>query len=547
MTTALSQTIASTVGTTTSNIPGTNGGNVACAAVVNQIFQHVNGQTITGTSGVNTNLSVSSTLQAIQSVPGNFTQVTPEQAVASGQDYIIVSSPDIGSNGSHIGIGNSDTVWSNSSFTASVQQNYTSDSWQNKFGTTQYYIVNNSAEGSGLMSNAVATLQDGGTVISYSSPSPSYFSAPYDTGSGLAIGSANTTIFGNPNNASPNITPDQLITLNQNFFNTTPTGPAAQPLSILQARTQQPYSNRQFVSPINLTLDVEGVYLQVDFLQKPISGNSYNAFKQNSVLSTNQSLFISNTVIANNKRDRNSRKLSTVGGIASQFTSQNNLSQNIFNTGTQAITQGISNRVPNIDSAIGKIPYATTALSKLNEIPGAAPFTNALTQATTNPLGSAQTLFKASGINLQGGLPSASLGSLNQVFTLASTIASSGPPTSLQGIVSVEQQVKSLICNFKPPKINFGFLKNLDQILQKQPTDANEQVQHQKNVQKQGDQQNFLQLSWKFIKDNIINKLPNPTKLWAAVTKELTTCDSGTNSKQNDLSGKGTSATGPTQ
>ena len=547
MTVELSKTIASLVNTNTSGIPGTNGGNVACAAVVNQVFQHVNGQTITGTTGVNTNLSVSSTLQAIQSVPGNFTQVTPEQAVASGQDYIIVSSPDIGSNGSHIGIGNGSTVWSNQSATASVQQNYTSDSWQNRFGTTQYYIVNDSAEGSGLMSNAVSTLQNGGTAIPYSSPSPSYFSAPYDSGSGLAVGSANTTIFSNPNNASPEITPDQLITLNQDFFNNIPTGPAVQPLSILQTRAQQPYSNRQFVSPINLTLNVEGVYLQVDFLQKPISGNSYNVYKQNSVLSTNQSLITSNIVIANNKKDRNSRKLSTVGGIPPQFISQNNLSQNIFNTGNQAISQGIANRVPNIASAIGKIPYSSTVLSELNAVPGVAPITSALTQATTNPLGSTQALLKASGINLQGDLPSASLGSLNQVFTLASTVASSGPPTSLQGVVSVEQQVKSLICNFKPPTVNFGFLKNLDQILQKQPNDANEQLQHQKNIQKQGDQQNFLQLSWNYINTNIISKLPNPSKLWAAVTKELTTCDSGTNSKQNDLSGKGNSAAGPTQ
>jgi hypothetical protein len=375
------------------------------------------------------------------------------------------------------------------------------------------------------------------TIASPTMPT-SYTTAPEQLQPGVDVqGSAITTI----NNISPTETPEQLLTLTPTSFLT---NASAGPINILQSRAQQPYSNRQFVSPINIALNVEGVYLQVDFLQKPISSNSYNIYKQNSVLSTNQSLITSNIVAANNSKDRNSRTLTTVNNNIPQFASQSALSQSIFNNGVQAITQTITSRIPNIGSFINKIPSSSSALSDLNAIPGTVHVTNALTQITTNPLGTVQTLVKASGINLQGGLPSVSIESLGQVFNLASNIASSGPPPSLQGIITAEQQIKSLICNFKPPTVNFGFLKNLDQILQKQPNDASEQLQHQKNIQKQGDQQNFLQLSWAFIKTNIIDKLPKPSQLWAAVTTELTTCDSGTNSKQNDLSGKGNSPAG---
>jgi hypothetical protein len=137
---SLSESIANRVGESTAGVPGTNGGDVACAWVVNDVYKNATGQYITDLTG-GSNLSVADTIAAMNANPTAFTQVTRAEAIASGQDYIIASNGVIGSNGSHIGIANGTTVWSNSSSKAEISQNYTVDSWNNHFGATSYYII----------------------------------------------------------------------------------------------------------------------------------------------------------------------------------------------------------------------------------------------------------------------------------------------------------------------------------------------------------------------------------------------------------------------
>lgn len=134
--------IANRVGESTFNVPGTNNGNVACAWVVNDVYRQMTGNTITGTYGQpgSSNMLVKDTIAAMQSNPQAFRQVTQAEAIASGQDYIIASNYNYGSNGSHIGWGNGNRVWSNSSGSASIQNNYTPSGWQNYFGQTMYFI-----------------------------------------------------------------------------------------------------------------------------------------------------------------------------------------------------------------------------------------------------------------------------------------------------------------------------------------------------------------------------------------------------------------------
>jgi hypothetical protein len=132
----------SMVGQSTAGVPGTGGGNYACAYGVNAAYQQMTGNTITGAYGSGSNLSVADTLTAIRNSPGQFQQVDAQTAISSGKDYIIVSNGSTGSNGSHIGVGNGSTVWSNSSSQAAIAQNYSTSSWQNHFGGTQYYVVN---------------------------------------------------------------------------------------------------------------------------------------------------------------------------------------------------------------------------------------------------------------------------------------------------------------------------------------------------------------------------------------------------------------------
>jgi hypothetical protein len=134
--------IVNRIGESTFNIPGTQNGNYACAWVVNDIYKQVTGRTITGAFGSSgsSNMLVKDTIAAMQSSPQAFRQVTQAEAINSGRDYIIASNYDYGGRGSHIGWANGNTVWSNSSGRASIQQNYSAATWENNYGRTLYFI-----------------------------------------------------------------------------------------------------------------------------------------------------------------------------------------------------------------------------------------------------------------------------------------------------------------------------------------------------------------------------------------------------------------------
>ena len=422
------------------------------------------------------------------------------------------------------------------------------------------------------------------------STGPSYVSPPESTGTGTAIGGSAVTILGNPNNADPALTPDQMITLNDQFFNSLGPGATAavEPLAALQSKASGEYSNRQFVSPVSLKIDVEGVYKDIDFLQKELRTNSYNPFKVNAVLSINRSPATSNGVQINNKQDRKSRNLqikygtgrqtsagasgaiggggtSATGalggllgggktsaafeqGVRSVFANQQNLTQSIFNAGNSAITQNLANRLPNIQSLLGQNKYVGSALGFANQIPGVANLTSGLTSgiqgALNNPLGTLQNVGGALGLDIQGGLPSVSLGSLGDVFNLASGIASSGPPTSISGVIALEQQAKAIICNFVLPVINipswdalfkFNGKALLDQIKREIKAELDMITNPFKALYKQVKE--FFKPE--NLKKMLLSLLPDPNEIYKAVVHELTTCDNAQGGKKNDLSGKG--------
>jgi len=82
------------------------------------------------------------------------------------------------------------------------------------------------------------------------------------------------------------LTPDQAVTLNSQFFNSLGPGAMApvEPLNALQNKAQNPYSNKQLVTPISITYHVEGTNIDADLLTKSLATNSHNPAKQNSVL-----------------------------------------------------------------------------------------------------------------------------------------------------------------------------------------------------------------------------------------------------------------------
>jgi hypothetical protein len=148
--TSLSHDFASRLGESTANVPGTDSGNLACAWAVNNVYHDVTGNWIASPDdGGN---SVDGLYQAIQANPQTFTPVSQEQAVESGQDYIVLTSAMNGiGTGSHIGIGNGNAIYSNSSSSASLQQNFSPSGWDNYFQGERYYLVN--APSSSLSAN----------------------------------------------------------------------------------------------------------------------------------------------------------------------------------------------------------------------------------------------------------------------------------------------------------------------------------------------------------------------------------------------------------
>ena len=82
------------------------------------------------------------------------------------------------------------------------------------------------------------------------------------------------------------LTPDQAVTLNSQFFNSLGPGASAPvaPLEALQGKAQNPYSNKQLITPMSITYHVEGTNIDADLLTKSLATNYYNPAKQNKVL-----------------------------------------------------------------------------------------------------------------------------------------------------------------------------------------------------------------------------------------------------------------------
>lgn len=109
---------AQRLGESTLGVPGTESGNLACAWVVNDIFRSVTGNTIVGPNG--NPLSVYDTVRAMEGNPQMFVEVTREQAIASGRDYVSAWNPAWGGSASHIVYGRGDQGIGNSSGSRSI-------------------------------------------------------------------------------------------------------------------------------------------------------------------------------------------------------------------------------------------------------------------------------------------------------------------------------------------------------------------------------------------------------------------------------------------
>ena len=373
-------------------------------------------------------------------------------------------------------------------------------------------------------------------------------------------------------------TPNQMITLNNQFFNSPKSGSNAPiaPLQTLQAKSQSPYSNKQFVSPVSISINVEGVYLDTDLSLKRVKTNYYNPHKQNSVLSI-KPIQAGKSIVNNTGSDRTTRSLNLAAGqvtatqapnsgnsisptvtlpdnnqIAGAFVDQHNISQSIFSAGNQALTQNLNGRVPDVQSLLSGTTNIMGLANTMQVLNTGNGVTNNIIGAGASIISNpAFTPFiQAVQNNAQVKLPSVSLGSLNDVFKLASSIASSGPPTSITGVIALEQQIKAIICNFVLPVIK---LPPFDQLLKMDLVAIEKQIKQLILHEIQVITNPFLALykqlreffSINHLRKLLISLLPDPNALFQAVIKEFTTCNNGPGAKKNDLSGKSPSGTAP--
>lgn len=345
----------------------------------------------------------------------------------------------------------------------------------------------------------------------------------------------------------------QIANSNPNQYVPNPQGAQA-----LQVKSQGAYSNKQFVAPMKFSLNVEGTSMIVDYLGKRIITDNNVPYRQIVSLSAVPLVFKTINDPSLNNMDRLVKPTPIQSAAAK-----------MINTGTSAVTQSLGNRISQIpttvqsaltqvrslasgniisngigqisnfvptsqiNQALAKIPGLDVATNALGTLPGTAD----LTKALQNPVGAATSLvqgaFDGSSLNIQAGLPSVSLGSLGDVFSLASNLASSGPPTSLTGLISLEQSIKSIVCNFTLPIINIPPYDAILKFKFPKPSDIVKQVKKQlddliSNVINQLDVVKLLK-----------NLLPDPHQIYEAIIKEITTCDKKPNNKNNAKNGKG--------
>jgi hypothetical protein len=372
------------------------------------------------------------------------------------------------------------------------------------------------------------------------------------------------------NIAQPGITPNPYGVLSSAAQSLATPNPQASTLTsstgadALMSKAKGDYSNKQFIAPFSYTQNVEGTMIQVDYLGKKVKTNSSVSFR--SIVSLSATALP--ITLINDPNDNNpDRVIKTFNPSTFTGSPTKNVATQIFGTGTSAVTQSLAGRtqqfssliqqptgqlfsnlaasgpaaitgqlqnlIPfsNINQSIANLPGFSVATNALGQLPGGSNIVGAL----TNPVGAASGLIQqtlSDSIQLQGGLPSVSLGSLGDAFSLAANIASSGPPTSLTGIISLEKQIKSIVCNFTLPIINIPPYDAILKFTFPKPQDIFKQVKKQLNDLKANIINQFD------IVKQLKNILPDPHEIYDAVIKEITTCDKKPSNANNTKNGK---------
>jgi hypothetical protein len=231
----------------------------------------------------------------------------------------------------------------------------------------------------------------------------------------------------------------------------------------LKLRAEGQYSNKQIITPLKYQINVEGSLVTVDYLGKRIITDNampYRAIASLSAAAIDIKVINDARDLGVTRKDKptpsvaaarqifdtgTSTATNSLGNRFTQYTSE------VFDKGSQMLgnlqggnIQGLLQSTPSLSKytqSLAKLPGLSVVTDALGQIPSSISRLPNLTTALSNPIGTIGSVVGSAtqGLNLQAALPSVSLGSLTDIFSLATDAFHNGPPTSLEGILALEK------------------------------------------------------------------------------------------------------------
>jgi hypothetical protein len=242
----------------------------------------------------------------------------------------------------------------------------------------------------------------------------------------------------------------------------------AQMTTLLDSLGAGKYSNRQKSDIYTFFINVEGVYQKVDYLLKRISAGLNPCKSIIQRLSTSATPALTNAIDTSSPATASSQL--ALLGIPSQFADLGGeLLQGVFsgeNT-TNILAGAISDQFTNFTDPLAENPWASAyddaagGLNQLGGLVGGADFAGGLLPTSSELLEALDPGLFLEELKIPSILPSVDLGSIKDLLSLAASVATSGPPTSLTGLIKMQEQLYSIICNFELPLITFPDLEAL--------------------------------------------------------------------------------------
>lgn len=232
------------------------------------------------------------------------------------------------------------------------------------------------------------------------------------------------------------------------------------------------FSNRQSADTFTFFINVEGVYQKVDYLLKSvrIGFNPSKAIQQRlsttAATATSSSLDTSSSATA-------AAQLSLLGVPEGLADASSALIGGMFDNdqSNDVVTGLISDKYNDYIDGAMENPVAQTitsyydggagAINQLGGLLGADPTLGPLLPSSSELIDVLDPGTFFEGLEIPSILPSVDLGSIKDLLSLAASVATSGPPTSLTGLIKMQEQLYSIICNFELPIIEFPAVEAL--------------------------------------------------------------------------------------